>query len=510
MRRDMRFIFGDRPIEIGSFDPSMTLLSWVREVFGFRGTKEGCAEGDCGACTVLVGRLAGARVRYEAINACIRLLASLDGCHVVAVEHLKRPDGSLHPAQQAMVRHHGSQCGFCTPGFVMSLYALWLNEEQPDDQRIEDALAGNLCRCTGYQPILSAARAIPEFGRREDDPLVVGAADIAATLRSLKDEQTLLIEENERRLIAPATLPALADAVEKTPKATLLAGGTDVGLWITKEMRDVTPVIYLGRVEALRKIEDRGDALIVGAGANLVATRQALAAIHPQFDEAMRRFGGEQVRNAGTIGGSIGNGSPIGDLAPMLIALDATMTLRRGAGRRAIAVEDYFIAYKKQDRRDGEFIEAFTIPKPPRDALMHASKVSKRFDEDISSVMAAFSLRLDDQGVVIAARLAYGGMAATPKRAHNAEAMLRGKPWREDAVAKAIACLSVDFKPLDDMRASARYRATVAGNLLRRFFLETTEPETRLRVAGALSQREELGVAGALRGDASAGAAAHG
>lgn len=386
----------------------------------------------------------------------------------------------------------------------MSLYALWLNEEQPDDRRIEDALAGNLCRCTGYQPIMAAARAIPEFGRREDDPLVAGAADIAAKLKSLKDEETLLVEENERRLIAPATANALAEAVLKTPHATLLAGGTDVLLWVTKEMRDISPVIYVGRVEALQRIEDRGDVVTIGAGANLVATRRALAGLHPHFDEAMRRFGGEQVRNAGTIGGSIGNGSPIGDLAPILIALNATMTLRRGAGRRVIAVEDYFLGYKKQDRRDGEFIEAFNIPKPPRDALMHASKVSKRFDEDISSVMAAFCLRRDEQGVIIEARLAYGGMAATPKRAHNAEAMLRGKPWDEASLAKAIACLSVDFKPLDDMRASARYRATIAGNLLRRFLLETTEPQTSLRVAGALH------VAGSLRAEMSVGDAAHG
>ncbi|MBN9061344.1 MAG: xanthine dehydrogenase small subunit [Rhizobiales bacterium 65-9] len=486
MRRTIRFLLGEETREIESSDPTATLLDWLRADARLTGTKEGCAEGDCGACTVAIGRLSGGRLRYEAINSCIRLLATIDGCHVVTIEHLKRSDGSLHPVQQAMAAHHGSQCGFCTPGIVMSLYALWLNEERPDETRIEDALAGNLCRCTGYQPIIAAARGISDFGRRREDPLIANADAIAARLKTLRDEETLLVEQEERRLIAPATVNALADAVVKEPRATMLAGGTDVGLWVTKEMRDIAPVIYLGRVEALKRVEDRGDALIFGAGANHIDVRKALATIHPQLDELMRRFGGEQIRNAGTIGGNIANGSPIGDLPPALIALGATIMLRRGAGRRVIPLEQFFIAYRKQDRRAGEFIETITVPKPPPDALIHVSKVSKRFDEDISSVCGAFLLRRGPDGLVAEARLAFGGMAATPKRAANAETILKGKPWSEESVALAIGCLAVDFKPLDDMRASARYRATVAGNLLRRFLMETTDAAIATRVAGLM------------------------
>ncbi|WP_342358561.1 xanthine dehydrogenase small subunit [Terrarubrum flagellatum] len=487
MRRTIRFLLGSEAREVSSCDPTATLLDWLRGEARLRGTKEGCAEGDCGACTVVIGRLEGGQLRYEAINSCIRFLGTLDGCHLVTVEHLKRPDGTLHPVQQAMVDHHGSQCGFCTPGIVMSLFALWLNEDRPSDTRIEDALAGNLCRCTGYEPILSAARGMYDLGARAEDLMVKRSAEITATLTKWRDDSTVEMASGERRFLAPATADELARLIAHEPKATVLAGGTDVGLWVTKEMRDIAPLIYLGRVDALKKIEDVGDALIFGAGVNHIDVRKALGKLHPHLDELMRRFGGEQIRNAGTIGGNIANGSPIGDLPPALIALGASITLRRGAGRRVIPLEQYFIAYKKQDRKDGEFLQSITVPKPPRDALIHISKISKRFDEDISSVCGAFLLRRAADGTIAQARLVYGGMAATPKRAHNAETILKGRAWDESAVASAIGCLAVDFKPLDDMRASARYRAMVAGALLRRFLIETTEPDVKLRVAGPLA-----------------------
>jgi xanthine dehydrogenase small subunit len=486
MRRTLRFLLGDATREIDDCDPTAMLLDWLRGRERLTGTKEGCAEGDCGACTVLVGRLEQGRVRYEAINSCIRFLGALDGCHVLTIEHLKRPDGTLHPVQQAMADHHGSQCGFCTPGIVMSLYALWLSEPAPDDRRIEDALAGNLCRCTGYQPILEAARAMYGLGGRDADPLVAGAGAVAAKLSAMRDQETLALERDERRFLAPANANELARLMISEPKATILAGGTDVGLWVVKEMRDITPVISLSRIDSMRAIEDYGDAIVFGAMASLFDARKALAQLHPHLDEMMRRFGGEQIRNAGAIGGNIANGSPIGDLPPALIALGAEITLRRGTGRRVIPLDHYFLAYKRQDRRDGEFLEQVSVPKPPPDALIHVSKVTKRFDEDISSVCGAFYLRRDGAGVVTQARLAFGGMAATPKRAANAEAMIIGKPWDAETVRLAIGCLAVDFKPIDDWRASARYRSVVAGNLLRRFLIETTEPEIELRVAGGL------------------------
>lgn len=492
MRETLRFLLGDRLVELDRCDPTLTVLDWLRLDQRMTGTKEGCAEGDCGACTVVIGRLDRGCLRYEAINACIRFLPTLDGCQLLTVEHLKEADGSLHPVQQAMVECHGSQCGFCTPGFVMSLLALRLNEEQPSVSRIEDALAGNLCRCTGYEPIIAAGRRMDEIAPREADRFLQGRETVAARLTALNDTKTLSLQGEAGRFYAPATVEALADLVSAHPQATLVAGATDVGLWVTKAMKRLDPVIYLGRVEALRTISDEGEHLRLGAMAGHIDVRAALATLSPQLDELMRRFGGEQVRNAGTIGGNIANGSPIGDLPPALIALDATLMLaRRSEGRlerRAIPLESYFLDYRKQDRRPGEFVEAVLVPKLVDGMLFHASKVSKRFDEDISAVCGAFRLTLGADGLIGEARLAYGGMAGIPKRAAAAEAALTGQRWDDKAVTAAIAALPQDFTPLDDMRASAQYRLKIAGNLLRRFLIETTQGATETRVAGLLAE----------------------
>jgi xanthine dehydrogenase small subunit len=487
MRDTLRFLLGDELVEIANCDPTLTVLDWLRLDRRLTGSKEGCAEGDCGACTVVVGRLDRGRLRYEAINACIRFLPTLDGCHLLTVEHLKGPDGSLHPVQQAMVDCHGSQCGFCTPGIVMSLFALWLNEDAPSVARIEDALAGNLCRCTGYEPIIAAAQRMSAGGHERPDREAV-----TARLRDLADDATLALSGPGGHFFAPATVAGLANLVAAHPQATLVAGATDVGLWVTKDMRRLDPVISLGRISALREIEDRDDHLVFGAMATHAEVRPVLASLSPQLDELMRRFGGEQVRNAGTIGGNIANGSPIGDLPPALIALGARLVLakaaRDGLSRRDIPLEDFFLDYRKQDRREGEFVEAVIVPRPGPDALVHVSKISKRFDEDISAVCGAFLLRLDSAGYIAEARLAYGGMAGTPKRATAAEAALTGRRWDEAAVDAAIAALSSDFTPLSDMRASAGYRLTVAGNLLRRFLIETTQPDVETRVAGQFAE----------------------
>lgn len=492
MRENLRFLLGDRLVEIDRCDPTLTVLDWLRLDQRMTGTKEGCAEGDCGACTVVVGRLDRGRLRYEAINACIRFLPTLDGCQLLAVEHLKNADGSLHPVQQAMVECHGSQCGFCTPGFVMSLLALRLNEAEPSVGRIEDALAGNLCRCTGYEPIIAAGRRMDEIAPREADRFLLEREAVATRLTALSDDETLALQGDGGQFYAPATIEALAELVTAHPQATLVAGATDVGLWVTKAMKRLDPVIYLGRIEALRAITDEGDHLRFGAMAGHIDVRTALAALSPQLDELMHRFGGEQVRNAGTIGGNIANGSPIGDLPPALIALDATLVLARraetGIERRSIPLESFFIEYRKQDRRPDEFVEAVLVPKLAEGMLFHASKVSKRFDEDISAVCGAFRLTLGSDGRIGEARLAYGGMAGIPKRAAAAEAALVGQHWNETAVTAAIAALPQDFTPLDDMRASAHYRLTIAGNLLRRFLIETTQAQTQTRVAGLLAE----------------------
>ncbi|SFJ66436.1 xanthine dehydrogenase small subunit [Bosea sp. OK403] len=523
MRDRLRFLLGDRLVEIASCDPTLTVLDWLRLDRRLTGSKEGCAEGDCGACTVVIGRLDRGALRYEAINACIRFLPTLDGCQLLTVEHLKGEDGALHPVQQALVDCHGSQCGFCTPGFVMSLFALWLNEDAPAVTRIEDALAGNLCRCTGYEPIIAAAQRMYGPGQRSQDRFATDRPQVASKLGALQDQATLALGNRDSRFYAPASIDALGELMLTHPDATLVAGATDVGLWVTKGMQRLSPVISLGRIEALRDIADEGDHLRIGAMVTHVDLRKALAGLSPQLDELMRRFGGEQVRNAGTIGGNIANGSPIGDLPPALIALGARLVLARrhceersdeaiqgdverapldrfatlamteetGAlQRRTIPLEDFFLDYRKQDRRPGEFVEAVLVPKLPTDALFHVSKISKRFDEDISAVCGAFFLQRDATGRISQARLAYGAMAGIPKRAKAAEAALTGRTWDEMAVSDAISALANDFQPLSDMRASAGYRLKVAGNLLRRFLIETTQTGTATRVAGLLAEAD--------------------
>ena len=479
MRDRVRFYLGEERIEIASCDPTATLLDWLRLERGLTGTKEGCAEGDCGACTVAIGRPDGERVRYEAVTSCIRFLPTLDGCQVLTVEHLMR-DGALHPVQAALVEHHGSQCGFCTPGFVMSLFCLAQEERQPTAERIDDAIAGNLCRCTGYRPIADAAREACT-GPPPSPDVILGRK-----LAALDDGEVLAVGDGERRFFAPADLDQLRSLLRDHPDAVLVAGATDVGLWVTKEMRRLDPVIYLGRTRDLQRVVESEETLEIGAAATLTSAKRRFGAIHPHLAELLRRFGSEQVRNAGTVGGNIANGSPIGDLPPALIALGATLVLCGPNGRREMPLERFFLAYRKQDRGPGEFVEKVVVPKLGPDQIFHASKVSKRFDEDISALCGAFRLTRDAAGLVTEARLAFGGMAATPKRAANAEAALLGRAFDEAAADEAAAALEQDFTPLDDWRASARYRLLVAGNLLRRFAIEEGEPGTATRVAGLL------------------------
>ncbi|MCV0380844.1 xanthine dehydrogenase small subunit [Nitratireductor sp.] len=472
-RGEIRFLLNGAPVALGNVRPDETLLDYLRLRQRLTGTKEGCAEGDCGACTVLVGRLRNGALSYESVNACIRFLGSLDACHVVTVEHLKRADGSLHPVQQAMVDYHGSQCGFCTPGFVMSLYALWMREPQPSDRAIEKALQGNLCRCTGYEPIVRAARAVSDYGNAESDPLATERAAVIATLQGMKDGARVEIGSGRERLLIPADVDDFAAILEAEPEATIVAGATDVGLWVTKFMRDIAPVVFIGGLDGLQEIREQDGVISIGAGVSYTGAFELLAKRIPALGALIDRIGGEQVRNMGTIGGNIANGSPIGDTPPPLIALGATLTLRRGSARRTIPLEDFFIDYGKQDRTPGEFVEAVHVPVPDAASRFAVWKISKRRDEDITAVLGAFDLRIAD-GRVGAARIAYGGMAATPKRAKSVEAALTGKAWTQETVEAALSAYDEDFQPISDMRASADYRMMAAKNLLRRYFLEST------------------------------------
>ncbi len=479
-RNALRFILNDEDIALTEISATRTLLDYLRLDKRLKGSKEGCAEGDCGACTVLVGRLSGDELVYESINACIAFVGSLDGAHVVTVEHLSAANGPLHPVQQAMVDFHGSQCGFCTPGIVMSLYGLWMQQPQPSGQAIEKALQGNLCRCTGYSPIVRAAKAISSYGEAANDPLVAERESITARVKALRDGSRVDIGTGKDRLIIPASVDDLAAVCAEHPSGTLVSGATDVGLWVTKFMRDIGPMIFIGEVPGLDRIVEAADKVTFGAGVTYTAARPTISARYPQLLELWDRIGGDQVRNAGTIGANIANGSPIGDTPPPFIALGATVTLNKGGVRRTVPLENYFIAYGKQDRQPGEFVESVTVPVLPADELLACYKISKRKDEDISALCGAFRVKIVAD-VVESAIVAFGGMAATPKRAAAVEAALVGKPWTIATIEAAIPAFATDYQPLTDMRASAEYRLLAAQNLLRRFFFETTGEGERLK-----------------------------
>ena len=470
-RDHVRFLLNDRVVRLDALAPDAMLLDFLRLDQGLTGSKEGCAEGDCGACTVLVGRLENSELRYRSVTSCIQFVAGLDGCHVVTVEHMRGPTGGLHPVQQALVDHHGSQCGFCTPGIAMSLYALYMQDPKPGRTAVAEALQGNLCRCTGYEPIFRAAAHFADYGDPANDPLLIERAAIIETLAGFADGSSVDVTTKGRRLAIPGNADALADVLTRMPEARVVAGATDVGLWVTKFMRDIAPAVFIGHLTDLKSVSVEPDALVFGAGVTYSEALPAIAEHMPQLKAFWLRIGGEQVRNMGTLGGNIANGSPIGDTPPAFIALGAEITLRKGDARRTLKLEDFFIAYGKQDRAPGEFVETIRVPLPGPDDIYAAHKISKRRDEDISALCGAFRLTIRD-GVIAEAVIAFGGMAATPKRASAVEAALVGKPWSEASVLAAMPAFEIDFSPISDMRASAAYRMKTAQNLLLRVYLD--------------------------------------
>ncbi|MBO9396237.1 xanthine dehydrogenase small subunit [Shimia sp. R9_2] len=484
-RSEIRFLLNGREVSLSDVGADDTLLDFLRIDQRLTGSKEGCAEGDCGACTVMVGRLTPQGLHYETVNACIRFLATLDGCHVVTIEYLGGPNGRLSPVQQAMVEHHGSQCGFCTPGIVMSLYALWMAQAHPTVKQVETALQGNLCRCTGYAPIIRAAQAVTEYGTASAEHLATEREAVAAKLSALKDGARVEVTKGESRAILPADVDDLAAVLEAEPEATIVAGSTDVGLWVTKFLKRISPAVFIGQLDGLKKIAVTENAVTFGAGVTYTEAQDVIAQHYPHLVDYWDRIAGWQVRNMGTIGGNIANGSPIGDTPPVLIALGASITLRKGDVRRVLPLEEFFIAYGKQDRAAGEFVESITIPRLSAENVgtHHAAyKISKRREEDISSVAVGMNVAVEN-GIITQAVLAFGGMAATPKRAAASEAALVGQPWSEASLMAAAAKLPEDFQPLSDMRATADYRMKVAQNLFRRFWLEQQGEDARLASA---------------------------
>ncbi len=462
----VRFVLDGDIVELNDVDPTRTVLQFLREDLRRKGSKEGCAEGDCGACTVVVAELdrSGDGVLLKAINSCIQFLPTLDGKELITVESLA--DGeSLHPVQKALIDNHGSQCGFCTPGFVMSMYALYETNANPGRQDIDDALSGNLCRCTGYRPIVAAATEM--YSATAPIP-----KDRRQQLQQVQRGDSLQIEHRGRRFFAPANVDEFASLLQQNPEATILAGGTDVGLWVTKQHRELQTVIYTGRIAELNELDVSDSYLSVGAAVTLTAAIPAIVRQYPRLDELFRRFASPPIRNAGTIGGNIANGSPIGDSMAALMVLDTSLVLRCGTLERELSLDSFYHGYMVSDLQPGEFIARVKIPLPTDDAIVSSQKWSKRFDQDISAVCTAYRLVVRD-GSVSAFRMACGGLAATVSRATKTEAAINGQPWSDATIENACLALAEDFAPITDMRASADSRLRVSQNLLRRFFAET-------------------------------------
>uniref|UniRef100_E1T6D3 Xanthine dehydrogenase, small subunit n=1 Tax=Burkholderia sp. (strain CCGE1003) TaxID=640512 RepID=E1T6D3_BURSG len=471
--------------EVAGVPATRTVLQHLREDLHCTGTKEGCAEGDCGACTVVIGELdAHGALALKAVNACIQFLPTLDGKALFTVEDLRAADGTLHPVQQAMVDCHGSQCGFCTPGFVMSMWALYENQPAaaglPTRDEINTALSGNLCRCTGYRPIVDAAQKMFDYSQYPRVTLERHAVEVA--LRELQRNDTFEYRAPDARgaafgapaFYAPVTLEAFARLRDEYPQARLVAGSTDVGLWVTKQFRELGDMLYIGNVRELKSIERDAQTLAIGAAVTLEDAYAALAADYPELAELWTRFASLPIRNAGTLGGNVANGSPIGDSMPALLALGAEVVLRQGTRTRTLPLDAFYLGYQKTALAPGEFVAALRVPRPVGNLRFRTYKVSKRYDQDISAVCAAFALHVRDGGIDTA-RVAFGGMAATPKRAAHTEAVLTGAPWNEATVRQAMNALAADYQPLTDMRASSAYRLKVARNLLWRFYLETRD-----------------------------------
>ena len=485
----VRFLRRGRTVERRGFAPTETLLDHLRLRERALGTKEGCAEGDCGACTVALGRLRGGRLVYEPVNACIQLLGAVDGTEVVTVEDLAEPGpapggGRLHPVQQALVDHHASQCGFCTPGFVMSLFTLYHAGVRADRAAVNDWLAGNLCRCTGYRPIADAALAC--CSGKADDAHARRAPETARRLAALADgEDDLFVGNEEVFFAAPASEDGLAALAARFPDAVIVAGATDVGLRITKQLRELPRIVHTGRVASLHEVREEEDRVEIGAAATYAEAEPALRALDPDVGEMLRRLGSKQVRAVGTVGGNVANGSPIGDSPPVLIALGATVELRHRDTVRTLPLEDFFLGYGRQDRAPGEILTRIALPRLGPAERFRCYKVSKRYDQDVSALLGAFRLRVEGSRVV-EARIAYGGMAATPQRARNAERAAAGLRLDEPAAWPAAAdALAGDFSPIDDHRASAAYRMRVARSLLVKALAEIAgRPSAETRAVG--------------------------
>ncbi|WP_413730427.1 xanthine dehydrogenase small subunit [Sodalis sp. RH22] len=485
----IRFLLNQTLVSETGLDANLSVLDYLRRRQGRMGAKEGCASGDCGACTVVLVQAAGGKLRYDSINACITLIGALHGKQLLTVEDLSH-QGQLHGVQQAMVDNHASQCGFCTPGIVMSLFALQKSAAGDTDDAITQALGGNLCRCTGYRPIMDAARQIcravdDRFSDQENQTLAQLAQlqqqddqSVSAPLSGPVDGAGVPARPVSLR---PRTLAQLGATFLRHPDARLLAGGTDLALAITLRRETLPLLIDINHIPELKILSATEKQLEIGAAASLSACEPFLARHLPEFRAALTRFASRQVRNQATLGGNLANASPVGDGAPMLLALDARLVLRRGGDARELPLAQFFLSYRHTALAAGEFIERIIVPRVTASHKCQFYKVAKRREDDISAVFAAFCCEIEG-GIIRSARLAYGGMAEIPRRATGAEGAMLGQPWERKTVELACLRLADDFTPLSDLRAGGAYRLRVAQNLLRRFYLSASLPRHRLEV----------------------------
>ena len=468
----LRFIRRNALVELRNVPSDRTLLELLRDDLHCTAAKEGCASGDCGACTVTLAEAVDGRIEYRAINSCIRLAHSVDGMALWTAQDIAGEDGTLHPAQQALLDCHGSQCGFCTPGFVMSLFTLYRQSEQGRGltrAEAQHALSGNLCRCTGYRPIVDAAVTMhhwPQPGDSEEK-LLESLEALAEDRLSAEGAQA-----QESSYLAPHSLGELLRLRATYPQAQLVAGCTDVGLWITKGQKRYDTIIDVTRVAELKSIEHETSLVSIGAAATLNDAFAALASDRPQLGHFFDRFAGLPVRQSGTLGGNVANGSPIGDSMPLLIAMGAQVVLASERGERLLAIEDFYLGYRKTALASDEALVRVLVPRPSPQEVLRAYKISKRFEDDISAVCLSVALHVEN-GVIEQARIGAGGVAAVPARAVATEAALAGKPFSADVLEAAAEVLRGEFNPISDMRASSDYRRQVLGNLLLRFYEET-------------------------------------
>ena len=464
------FIRKDRIEEIKNPDPNETLLNYIRTKLKKTGTKEGCAEGGCGACTVVIDELQNNEINYRSVNSCITFLPTLQGKQLILVEDLVSENGSLHPVQEAMVNYHGSQCGFCTPGFVMSLFSMFKKNSVIKDDVIKDSIAGNLCRCTGYQPIINAAKSL--INKNKIDHFSINKKKTINLLKKINNK-SLAIYKKEKKYFAPRYIQELKKIIKKNINSDFLSGGTDLSLNVTKDRKDINSIIYMNSVRELNYIKNNNEYIEVGASTPLIEFESYIKKYYSDFTKILKRYGSPQIRNVGTIAGNIATASPIGDCLPLLLSLNAQIVLQDLKKTKVIFIDNFFINYRKTKLKKGQFIHSIRIP-IYKNNKFKAYKVSKRFDDDISSVCGAFNLKII-KNKVENARIAYGGMASTPKRAFACEKILLNSLITDVLIYKAQDALEKDFAPISDMRASGSYRMEIAKNLLKKCFEEINQ-----------------------------------